>query len=311
MEEEEVEEENDDVPSLLRKASDELLKYFEEEEGKEKVKERPDRSGSSSSFLGEEDETTQSEKCDQVKCLRRKNSVYCRTFANSQCPSKANANRGLGTRSEHGYTSPEKSKIGGDVSVRLSTSSHSPRRQLSQIESPSRAAQSVLRRHKTQLSSKYNNMIEHTRHGGATKPSLVRQISSVDSEVIPLSTEKSSMATCLQFIPNRSLPGVKNVDGEIVDQTSKTPPITNKKGIQFHCSALVQNKIQLDRRPLSPKKPSSRPRELKRDISVHALKAAFCEDKKEAKESPVLVKRNLGAKTIFGNMMGAFQIRSD
>jgi hypothetical protein len=133
----------------------------------------------------------------------------------------------------------------------------------------------------------------------------------VDSEVIPLSTEKSSMATCLQFIPNRSLPGVKNVDGEIVDQTSKTPPITNKKGIQFHCSALVQNKIQLDRRPLSPKKPSSRPRELKRDISVHALKAAFCEDKKEAKESPVLVKRNLGAKTIFGNMMGAFQIRSD
>jgi hypothetical protein len=305
--EEDNRENDDDVPDLLRQASDELLKFFDDEEGKDKMKERGDKSDAPSSLRDEEDEISPSEKCDHVEGTRRKSSIQCRTFAHTQSPSKTN--RGLGIASEHGYKSPEKRKMGGDVSVRLSSSSHSPRRRLSQFESPCKAAQSAARRHKGQLSSKYNDMIEKSRHGKAIKTKQGRQSPAVDAEAISVSTEKSSMTACLQFVPNSSK--TRHGHGETIDETSITPPITNKKCIQFHSSALVQNKIQLARSPVSPKKPSSRPRELKREISVNALKATFCQEHKEAKESPVAVKRNLGAKKIFGNMMGAFQARSD
>lgn len=252
--------EDSDVPTLLRRVSDELLKFFGEEEGAENAKEKivpcsatPNDPANTGQL---EPETLPFEPCDTIRSLRRKDSIVCRTFTNTQ-------------------PSTEKETMKKD-------------------------AQTAARRHKAQLSSKYKNMVEKA---GASKSSLFGE-----SRASLLLDGELSL-TNLQYDHNQSFSDSRRADMDFFN-ASFSLPIKNKKGIRLHSTSMIQHQKQTVQDPLSSQVQLSCPPDFKREISLEALKASISQEK-EMKESPVVVKRDLGAKKMFGHMVGAFQDRLD
>jgi hypothetical protein len=86
-------EDDSDVPTLLRRVSDELLKFFGEEDSEDNAKQQTNTCSETQNDPINADqlepETSILEQCETVKSLRRKDSIMCRTFTNTQAPSES------------------------------------------------------------------------------------------------------------------------------------------------------------------------------------------------------------------------------
>jgi hypothetical protein len=352
------------IPTLLRNVSDTLLEFFDEEDEGDEGEKDPSHSERVSEAqrclhktMSTMDRVSTFDDCApiEVKSPRRKCSIHIRTFTNTRSPSKTSHESKImsfsSTNECFRRQNPSENEE-NDFARRsnyMSASEHSPQRRcLSHNTSPNKSIQTIVRRHKKDLSIKNRNLIGRSLHKTAIAPSPTSTPSCPGPEWLEAAdtayphaarntqspqtlrasdAQPLAMAVCMQFVPvsmdsfsdnpARDKPWLlpKITFGVPNAPSSTTTTSDNfKKSIRFHSTSIVQQKVMASSSSSSPVTPSSRPRDPNRFISAATLKADYCraageEDRKNS--SPNLPKRSLGAKTMFANMLNAFQAKSD
>jgi hypothetical protein len=287
---------------------------------------------------------------NEVRSPRRKCSIHIRTFTNTRSPSKTSQQSklvGFSNVNECLHHQKPSEREENDIAGRtipMSASYHSPQRQcLSLNNSPSKSIQTIVRRNKKDLSTRNRNMIGRSLHKSVIAPSptsasfcLTRQSLEVADILDPQVARRTpspqalrtsdqqplAMAVCMQFVPvsmdsfsnsppAREKPWLLPKATFGVPKTPSSAPTNSnnvQKSIRFHSTSIIQQKVMATSSPVA----SNRPRDPNRNISAAALKADYCSTgEDDRKTSPILAKRSLGAKKMFGNMLNAFQVKSD